>query len=248
MKISVFIITKNEEKNIEDCFRSVAWADEIVVVDSGSTDRTGEIVARYTDQFFLNNFTDYSSQKNLALSKTSGDWVLSLDADERVSDELRQEILKTASLPDAGEGYRIPRRSMIFGRFFRYTGTTDDKPIRFFKRNTGKFYQPIHETVTVSGRVKELNHPINHLTYSTIHDYLDRLNRYTTLEAEYFVQMKKTPQKSQLGLKSVAQFLRLYFWKQGFRDGLEGFLFSFLSAYYIFIKHAKHFEKSGELR
>ncbi len=248
MKISIFIITKNEEKNIEACLKSVSWADEIVLVDSGSADRTREIASRFTDKIFLNDFTDYASQKNLALSKTSGDWVLSLDADERVSDGLKSEILATAGRPHAAEGYRIRRESVIFGRLFRHTGTQSDKPVRFFKKNSGQFHQPIHEAVAIKGSVGELKCPMEHQTYSSIHDYFERLNRYTGMEAGYFSQMKKVPQKNQLTLKPLAMFFKLYFWKQGFLDGMEGFLFSVLSAYYVFVKHAKHFEQSGELR
>ncbi len=248
MKISVFIITKNEEKNIVDCLRSVSWADEIVVVDSGSVDQTRQIAARYTDKIFVNPFTDYSSQKNFALSKTSGDWVLSLDADERVSEELGKEIARTLKRADAADAYRIHRRSVIFGRSFRHTGTSDDKPIRLFRKGAGQFHQPIHEAVRVDGRVAELRRSITHHTYNNVHDYVDRLNRYTTMEADYFVQTKKTWQKKQSTLKPLAMFLRLYFWKQGFRDGVEGFLFSVLSGYYVFVKHLKHFERGGEPR
>lgn len=248
MKISIFIITKNEEENIENCLKSVSWADEIVVVDSGSTDRTCQIAARYTDKIFFNEFLDYSSQKNLALAKTSGDWVLSLDADERVGEALGREIRKIAALPGAAEGYRVKRESIIFGRRFRHTGTQDDKPVRFFKRNRGQFYQPIHEAVTIDGRVSELEYAMEHQTYSNIHDYFERLNRYTGMEAEYFFQTKKAHKKNQCTAKPLAMLLKLYFWKQGFRDGVEGFLFSALSAYYVFVKHAKHLERAGELR
>ena len=248
MKISVFVITKNEEKNIERCLSSVAWAQEIVVVDSGSTDGTCRIARRFTDKVFMHEFTDYASQKNFALSKTTGEWVLSLDADEKVSAALGKEILAAASATDTAEAYRVPRISYIFGRRFRHTGTSGDQPIRFFRRDAGQFDQPIHETVQVRGKISRLNHPIFHYTYPSVHDYLDKLNHYTSMEADLFIKKRQIrPQINQYGVKPLLMFLRLYVWEQGFRDGVEGFFFSALSAYYVFIKHAKHFEKLENL-
>ena len=244
MKISVFIIAKNEEKNLERCLGSVRWADEIVVVDSGSRDATCRVAGRFTDKVFVHEFTDYASQKNFALSKTTGEWVLSLDADEEVSAALKEEMLALAATPRAADAYRVRRVSHIFGRRFRHTGTPEDRPVRFFKRDAGHFDQPIHEVVRVQGQTGCLREPIFHYTYPSVHDYLEKLNRYTSMEADLFIQKNEAaPQAKCYGMKSFFMFLRLYFYKGGFRDGIEGFFFSVFSAYYVFVKHAKHFEK-----
>lgn len=225
------------------CLRSAAWADEIVVVDSGSSDKTLEIARSFTDRIYFKEFSDYSSQKNFALSKAAGDWALSLDADEEISSALQAEILGVMSGADSAEGYQIPRRSYIFGRQFRFTGTAEDRPVRLFKKGRGEFVQPIHERLAIRGRVGQLHSPLMHYTYPSVHDHVDRLNRYTSMEADHFIAGKKKFTKFQVTFKPILMFLRLYFLKQGWRDGIEGFLFSALSAYYVFVKHMKHFEK-----
>jgi len=239
MRITVFIISYNAEKTIERSLRSVQWADEIVVMDSYSTDRTVEICKRYTNQVSLRKFTDYADQKNFVLSQATSEWVLSLDTDEEVTEDLKSEILKIIETPGALEGYRIPRRSFIFGREFKYSGTQDDRPIRLFRKDRARFEQPIHEIVRIDGKIGVLTTPLLHYTYDTVSDYWERFNRYTSLEAEFLKDRNHSLTWLDLAARPPLTFLRLYCLKQGFRDGWEGFLFCFLSATYVFVKYAK---------
>jgi glycosyltransferase involved in cell wall biosynthesis len=239
-KISVFIIVKDEEKNIGRCLESVRWADEIVVVDSCSTDSTVEICRKYTDKVYINEFTDYAGQKNFALSKTTGNWALSIDADEEVTPELRKAIEKVV-LEDNGDisGYFIKRRSCIFGRWFKFCGTQDDYQIRLFRKGRAEYYQPIHEKIRLEGASGVIEQPLLHYTYDGATEYIDRLNVYTTMEAGHIMSAGKIPRIWDFVLRPVGKFIKLYFLKQGFRDGMEGFLFSALSGYYDLVKYAK---------
>jgi glycosyltransferase involved in cell wall biosynthesis len=250
VRLSVFIITYNEEKKLPRCLRSAAWADEIVVVDSLSQDRTAAVAKEYNCRVYTRPFTDYADQKNYAMSLARGDWLLSLDADEEITPELKDEILRALDSPEACEGYRIPRSSWIFGRRFRFTGTQDDRPMRLFKKGKAGFLQPIHEIAVVDGKSGCLKHCLNHYTYDSLGDYLRRLNRYTSQEAAYLSARQTTISSAGLLGRPLIIFLRLYLFRQGFRDGMQGFLFSVLSAFYAFLKHAKTMEiqdTSGKL-
>lgn len=241
-RLSVCVIAWNEEKNIGRCLESVRWADEIVIVDNHSTDRTAAICGNYTDKITARRFENYADQKNHALSRATGEWVLSLDADEEVTARLRAEILEIMESDRAFAAYAVPRRSLIFGRWFRFSGTQQDRPVRFFKREGARFEQPVHETVRVPGAVGKLKNPLNHYTYPTISGYLGRLNRYTSMEAAFFEARGRRSGGFDLTARPFLMFIRLFVWKQGFRDGFEGFLFCWFSAFYVFLKYAKHAE------
>ena len=238
-KVSVFIITHNEQNNIENCLRSVKWADEIVVVDSESLDRTVEICRKYTDKIFVKKFTNFSDMKNFALSRTTGDWLLSIDADEEVSHELSKKIDEIISNDSESLGFYIKRKSRIFGRWFRFCGTQDDYQMRLFKKGAAKFFQPVHEKVKITGRTGRIHEPLLHDTYEDIPDYMARFRTYTTMEAEFLAGSAKKPSWPVLLVKPCGRFLKLYLGKQGFRDGKEGFLFSVLSGFYDFTKYRK---------
>ena len=238
-RISVFVITRNEETKIRRCLESVRWADEIIVVDSGSGDRTLSICREFTQKVSSREFRDYADQKNHALALTTGDWALSLDADEEVEPPLKEEILSVTGAAQACDAYRIARRSKIFGRWMRFTGTQHDRPVRLWKKGRARFEQPVHETVKVDGTTDCLKNRLLHYTYDSLKDYMERLNRYTTMEAGLL-----KPSGSGLTVKPAAVFLKLYFWERGFGDGPQGFLFSVLSAFYVFVKHAKSRELS----
>ena len=239
-RISVFIITHNEEKNIERCLKSISWADEIIMVDSSSGDRTLDIAKKYTKNIYKKEFTNFSEMKNFALSKTTGDWVLSIDADEEVTDALRDEIKgKVRYMPDNIAGYFIHRRSHIFGREFKFTGTQDDFQMRLFRKTEGVFTQPVHEKVLINGPTAKLKNYMIHYTYRSLGDYTKRLNKYTDMEAAFMKDSGCKPSIAGMTIKPAAMFMRLYFLRQGFRDGIEGFLFSALSGMYIFVKNIK---------
>ncbi len=245
--LSVFIITLNEEKNIDRCLKSVSWADEIIVVDSFSQDKTLEICRKYKAKTFTRSFINYADQKNYALSQVTSEWALSLDADEEVTEELKQEILATIQDPKALAGYRIPHHPFIFGRKFYYSGTQDAKPIRLFKKLSARYSQPIHEVVQISGAIGTLRSPFLHYTYPTIEDYFTRFNRYTSMEAQFLESKHYQLMPWDFLLKPLLMFVKLFFLRQGFRDGFEGFLFCFFSGYYILVKHAKYREITRRL-
>lgn len=240
-KVSACIIAKNEEARIGRCLDSLAWADEIVVVDSLSSDETVRIARERGARVERRAFTDYADQKNYAAGLARGEWVLSIDADEVMTPELRDEMRLILRGPLA-DGYRIRRRSHIFGRAFRFTGTQYDAPLRLFRRGNGKFVGAIHETVKLEGHTAEFRNALNHYTYDNVKQYMERFNRYTSAEAAHFKEEGRRFRAADLWLKPPAIFLRLYVLQQGFRDGFQGFVFSILSAYYAFAKHAKHAE------
>lgn len=237
--ISVIIITKNEEKHIRECLKSVQWADEIVVLDSGSTDGTVEICREFTDQVFKTDWPGFGPQKNRALAKTTGDWILSVDADERISPELRVEI-EQAVKSEEFNGYEIPRASYFCGQRIHHSGWWPDHIIRLFRRDSGKFSDTlVHEVVNMQGSVGRLRTPIIHYSYDDMEEVLDKVNRYSTYNAEMLLQAGK---KSGL-LKAVGRglwaFMKTYFLRAGFLDGKRGFMIAVSNAegtYYKYIK------------
>ncbi len=241
-KLSVFIISFNAERKIEACLKSIQWVDEIIVVDSESTDKTSELVKAYNGKFSSRPFINFSDQKNHAMHLCNGDWLLSIDCDEIVTDALREEIQCLISDSSSHDAYRIQRRSVIFGKEFRFSGTQDDRPVRLLRKEKGKFEQPIHEVLIVQGRVENLQSPLLHLTYDNISEYFTRFNRYTTCEAEYLLQKSCPLSWIDYFVRPGALFFKLYIVKQGFRDGFQGFLFCLFSAWYVLVKYAKYNE------
>lgn len=240
--ISVFIITLNAAAKIEACLKSVVWADEIIVVDSGSTDGTREVLQKYGVRIMDRAFIDYAEQKNFALAQVRTEWALSIDADEVVPEEVQNEILRVIRQPGENSAFKIRRESFIFGRKFKYTGTQDDAPVRLMRSRKARFEQPIHEYVRVEGAVGKLQPALLHYTYDTVEDYLTRFNRYTSLEARRLNASGTSLSWMDFTLRPWGIFLRLYLLKQGFRDGFEGFLFSAFSGFYALIKYAKYRE------
>lgn len=242
-KISVLVIALNEEKNIRDCLGSVSWADEIIVVDSGSTDATKSIAAEFTDKVVQNRFRDFSSQKNFALSLASGEWVFFLDADERVSTGLKKKILSVVAGGGDNSAYLIKRDTFIFGRLMKNGGHDRDYQMRFFLRAGAEFFQPVHEKlVPGEGNIGRIEEPLIHYSTPDLTDYLTKMNLYTGLEAEFKVEKGLPVGFLELTFKPVLRFVQRYFFQLGFRDGYEGFLYYLLSAFYDFVKYAKCIE------
>ncbi|MFA5336855.1 MAG: glycosyltransferase family 2 protein [Candidatus Omnitrophota bacterium] len=239
-KISVFIVVYNEEKKIERCLKSVSWADEIIIVDSYSRDKTVEICKKYTDKIYQRPFTDFAEMKNYAISQASGEWLLGVDADEEITEALREKIklIINKNIHDVS-GFYIKRKSYIFGKWFRFCGTQDDFQLRLFKKATAYYFQPIHERVALTGKKAYIRECLLHYTYKNITEYMQRLNKYTSMEAEFLKSKGRKPSRSIFLLKPFMRFLELYIIKQGFRDGMEGFLFGALSGFYDFVKYAK---------
>ena len=243
-KLSVTIITLNEEKNIRDALESVKWADEIIVVDSGSKDKTVEICREYTDKAFHNPWPGHIAQKNFAIDKSTNNWILSIDADERVTPELREEIIGVLKNPKA-DGYAIPRHVFYLGRWIDHSGWYPDSKIRLFHRDKGRWggVNP-HDTVIVKGKVTGLTSDLTHYSYDDIADHVKTMNSFTSIAAiEYFNKGKKT-NSVEIISRSVFMFIKSYFIKQGFRDGFPGLVIAVTGACHVFIKYAKLWELS----
>ena len=244
-KLSVTIIARNEEAQIGDCLESVRWADEIIVVDTGSVDRTAEICHKYTPHVESRPWEGYAPAKNAALELATGDWILSLDADERVSEGLRREIaaLQQQPMVTLAAGYALPRRNYLWGRWLRYGGLYPDYQIRLFRRGKGGFKtRRVHESVAVDGRVERLRHPIEHHSYRGIGDVIQRLDRYTDLAALDLRDQGPPFRITALIMRPIGRFLRDYVLKQGWRDGIPGLIMAVSYAYGVFVREVKLWE------
>ena len=240
-KLSVTIITKNEEAAIVACLESIAWADEIIVVDSGSTDKTIEICkAHGANVHSSREWPGFGPQKNLALSLASHDWVLSIDADERVSSNLRDEIQQVLSLNLQNTAFRIPRSSSYCGQFMHHSGWFPDYVLRLFPRLTAKFSDDIvHEHVIFNGEVRTLKNPILHISYTDLEEVLDKTNRYSSDGAQMFAERGKKSSLSKAVLHGLWAFFRTYVLRLGFLDGRMGFILAVSNAettYYRYLK------------
>lgn len=238
-KLSVTIIALNEEGMVRECLESVRWADELVVVDAESRDQTAAIAREYTDKVFVKPWLGFAEQKNLALSEATSPWVLSLDADERVTPDLAAEILKTLEAPDA-DGYYIPRKNFFGGRWIRHGGWYPDYSLRLFKRPHGSFGdREVHEGVVLNGKSAYLRQPLVHETYKDLSDYLARMDRYSTLAAREMRKLGVPFRHWHLLLRPPTAFMKHYLLKRGFLDGVDGLLLAGLQTMYTFAKYAK---------
>jgi glycosyltransferase involved in cell wall biosynthesis len=236
--ISAVIITKNEERNIEECLKSLSWADEIVVVDDESSDRTISLARKYTDRIYFNRLENFASQRNFGLSKAKGDWVLFVDADERVSAHLATEI-KAAVLTNEFEAYYVKRSDFAFGSWLKWGETASLEFIRLAKRNAGKWERPVHETWRVKGEVGHLKSPLLHFSHPSVGEFVETINHFTSLDAEnYFKQGRKVPIWGMI-VYPTAKFIQNYLIRQGYRDGRAGLVFAVLMSVNSFLIRAK---------
>ncbi len=245
-RLSVITITLNEERNIGACLESVRWADEIIIVDSGSTDRTVEIARRYTSTVLQTEWKGYGGTRNYALDHATGDWILWLDADERVTPELSAEIREVLRRDDASiGGYAIARRAYFLGRWIRHCGWYPGRVTRLFRRTAGRFTETrVHEELRVQGNVVESRHDLLHYTDPDLHHYLQKSNRYTSLAAADMKGAGRAFSIPDLLLRPPFTFLKMYILRLGFLDGLPGLVLCVLSASYVFTKYAKLWEAS----
>ncbi|HXF04150.1 MAG TPA: glycosyltransferase family 2 protein [Blastocatellia bacterium] len=246
MKISVTVITFNEEDRIADALESVSWADEIVVVDAGSTDRTREIARRYTDRVLIHPWSGYAAQKQYADSQASHEWIFSLDADERVSPALRRSIEAVKREGPQHDGYRVARRAWYLGRWIAHGGWYPDYQLRLYRRDRARWVGDfVHESVRVEGRVGRLDGDLWHLTRRSLSEHHEVLGRYTTLAAEQDAQRGVRVGLARLLFQPALTFIRSYLLRQGFRDGVPGLIIAGFAAYYVFLKYAKLWEKQN---
>jgi glycosyltransferase involved in cell wall biosynthesis len=239
-KISVTIITKNEEANIRECLESVRWADEIVVVDSGSSDQTLEICNQYQAKVYQEDWQGFARQKNSAVAKTRNEWVLSVDADERVPKELQEEIANVLRRNSSVDGYFLARKNFFLGKWIKHCGWYPDYTLRLFRKDLGYFEErEVHERVKVQGKVGYMQYPLEHFTYRSISDFIQRLDRYASLAAR---EMKKEGRRFRyidLFFRPPFTFIQMYLLRTGFLEGYFGFLLSILYSFYTFAKYSK---------
>jgi glycosyltransferase involved in cell wall biosynthesis len=242
-KLSVTVITRDEAADIGDALRSVAFADELIVVDSHSTDDTVAIARRFTDRVIVRDWPGYIDQKNYAASIASYDWILSLDADERVTPELAAEITRTLAGAPEPAAFRIPRVTWHLGRWIRTTDWYPDFQLRLYDRRraewTGRY---VHEAIAVRGDVGQLHGELQHYAYRDIADHLETIDRYTTYAARQMYEAGRRASALQIAGHPPLAFLRNYIARGGIRDGEAGFIISALNAYYVLLKFAKLWE------
>jgi glycosyltransferase involved in cell wall biosynthesis len=237
--LSVIVITKNEAQHIARCLQSIAWADEIIVLDSGSDDDTVNICKRFTEQVFVTDWPGFGPQKQRALDKAQHDWVLSLDADEEVSDALKQEIQK-AMLQSNVNGFEIPRLSSYCGKQIQHAGWWPDYVLRLFRRDAGHFTDDVvHERVLVEGKIHRLKSPILHEAFVDPEEVLHKINSYSSLGAQKLLSQGKNASVGLAVGKGLWTFIRTYFLKAALLDGAEGLMLAISNAegsYYKYLK------------
>lgn len=238
--VSVTIITRNEAAHIEACLASVQWADERLVIDCGSTDETVALAQRAGARVLVNDWPGYGAQKNFAAEQARHDWILSIDADERVTPELAAEIQQTLREPTAA-GYRVPRLTWHLGRWFRTTDWYPDFQLRLYDRRRGRWKsRRVHESVELDTSTPlDLTRDLQHYAYRDIAHHLETMNRYTTLAAEDMHAAGRHTGVVDLLVQPFAAFLRNYLLKGGIGDGVPGFIVSVMNAHYVFLKFAK---------
>jgi glycosyltransferase involved in cell wall biosynthesis len=241
--VSAALITYNEERNISAALKSLAWTDEIVVVDSGSTDATVEVCRTFTDKVFARNWTGYADQKNYAVEKAGHNWIFSLDADERLSADLQNEIKTMLRHGLEFSGYKIPRIAYFMGRWIRHGDWYPDYQLRFFDRRKGKWQGGwVHESVKLEGQPGYLKGEIQHYLYHTLSEYLRRLDTYSSLAASNYREQGESATVWKLLSHPTATFIKAYLLKRGFLDGTPGLMAAVMGAISVYFKYAKLYE------
>lgn len=250
LTLSVALITKNEETNLPRTLESVRWAGEIIIVDSGSTDGTEVIARKFGAKFFTEDWKGFGAQKNSAIAKCTGDWVLALDADEEVSPDLAAEIRALLAGAPAHNAWMLPRRNLFLGRWIRHGGYYPDPKLRLFRRGTAQFEESaVHETIRPTGPTGRLRGDLIHHAYPTLDGYIEHMNRYSTLGATQAAARGKTSRNLlaflwNVCVNPVATFQYNYLFRLGFLDGREGLLLHLYHSVYVSWKYAKAWEKS----
>jgi glycosyltransferase involved in cell wall biosynthesis len=246
-KISAVIITKNEEEIIDGCLRSLDWVDEIIIIDSNSTDSTYKIARRYTNRIFKEEWKGFVRQRESGIEKTKYDWILSIDADERVSLDLKKEIKKELSNNNAVLGYDIPFVNIFLGREMKYGGWRPEYHTRLFNKKFSIYdkYKIIHEEIEIEGKIKKMKYPIYHLSHRDIASNLLKTRSYAIIESEkiYKDKQKKVTRISLLqGV--ISHFIKRYIMAKGYKDGMEGFIEAMYQAFsQIFIIQSMLWER-----
>jgi glycosyltransferase involved in cell wall biosynthesis len=242
-KLTVTVITHNEGPHIAEAVQSVSWADEVIVVDSCSTDDTVACARPHATRVEIRDWTGYGTQKNYAAALASNDWILSIDADERVTPKLAREIQGLLRSGPAATGYRISRVSNYLGQWIRSTDWYPDYHVRLYDRRIARWSeQPVHESIDCPGPVERLAGELLHYPYRNFSEHLTKIDRYTTLVAEQWAAEGRKFRAWQAVVYPRLAFLRNYILRRGFRDGQTGLVVSMLNSHYVFLKYAKLFE------
>ena len=240
--VACSVVSYNEEKNLQHCLESAKWMDEIVVVDSFSTDRTMEIARTYTDKIFQRPWRGFGDQKNYAMDQASTDWVFILDSDERIPAELQVEIeaVLSAGSKEGPVAYYVPRHNYYFGSLVLHAGCYPDYQLRLFRRGIGHLddAEP-HNKFLFTGDSAYLSAPLVHLTRPTLHNYFEKFPNFTTLAAQDRARTKRHVRSTDLLFRPIFTFFKYFVVRKGYRDGMSGFLVSALSSLYTFVKYAK---------
>ena len=240
MKITATIITLNEERNIARAIESLRCSDEILIVDSGSTDRTVELAEKLGVRVIEAGWRGFAGQKNWAAEQAAHDWILSLDADEALSEALESEILNLKKSGPRYDAYTMPRLARYLGRWILHSGWYPDRKVRLYHRHKAKWVGNfVHETVHVAGRLGHLESNLLHFTCDSLSEHLRTLDRYTTLAAQEVAARKMKVPLSRLIVDPAWTFVKTYFFQRGLLDGLEGLIIAYMAAFYTFLKYSK---------
>jgi glycosyltransferase involved in cell wall biosynthesis len=240
--VSAIVITYNEETNIKECLESLKWCDEIIIVDSKSSDRTIEIAGEFTDKIAISGNIPYGEKRNIGIDMATGEWILWIDADERITNELQNEIIAVIQ-PGAAdyEAYLINRKSFFISKFIKHCGWYPDSTLRLFKRSSGTRFNSllVHESAVYSGEKGRLKNDILHYTDRDFEHYIKKLNSYTSLSAEELKEKGKKAGFFDIIFRPAFTFFKMYFLRSGFLDGYIGLVLCTLSSIHVSVKYSK---------
>jgi len=247
-KVSALVIAYNEEPNIRACLETVTWADEIVLVDSFSTDATEKIAREFTEKVYQHEFRGFGRLRNEALTHTSHEWVFSLDTDERATPEVRDEIRRVLKDEPDADAYFVPRRNYFLGRWIRHSGWYPDyRQPQLFRKGRMRYREDlVHEGFELDGRMGYLKEHVLQYPFRDIDHYLAKMDRYSDLMAQRLVQEGRRFRTHQLVTHPLFTFAKMYVGRLGFLDGMPGVILAGLYAYYAFVKYARFWEMSRE--
>ena len=243
VRLSVAIITKNEELRLPDCLKSVEFADEVVVVDSGSTDRTVEIARDFGCRVFVEEWKGDGRQKDSAVNKCSHDWVLVLDADERLSEEARRDVVRVIAAQDSADAYSLPRKCYFHGKWIKHGGWWPDRVVRLFRKSKGCYLGITHGNWSSTGTTRQLDSCIDHYSFVDYEDMLKRLNSYSSFRAQELFDEQAGASFTGAVLHGFSMFFKSYFLKLAILDGLDGLVIASTKAGGSFFKYAKMVER-----
>ena len=242
--VSAVVIAKNEEKNLPGCLESLRWVDELIVVDSESADRTMEIAREYTDKVFVRPWCGFPSQRNFGIGNSSGDWIVILDADERFLTQTRDEILAWLGSEEAKEyvaGY-FPRRNFVFGKWLRYGGIYPDLQCRLLRKGKVTYDENSLDTPLINGPRKVFCNPVDHFTGDHVGGRVIKVIRQSQFKAQEKLSKRRRVRWRDVMFRPIMAFVKMYLLKQGYRDGIEGFIYATLSSLHTFLCYAKMWE------